>query len=176
MIGIIGSPRSGTSYALKSFDLAGYSISGEWWDGTEVDVVVSWRHIDYFKDVAGHEVYHLVRNPINVINSLQTISISSFVALGKYAHIPANVRDPVLIAAHCWLGITNYVDAFCNNVIRIDDFDEWLRIKSGKTVDVDKNCNTRKGRYKEHTIDDLIELDSAVADKIIAKEKQYGYQ
>ena len=204
MILITGHPRSGTSYTAALLRLAGLDVGHE---TIRKDGTVSWLHIAQNggsvswlpKDIEGvswetkekevlaekwDTLIHLVRNPLRVISSAQTLSNEAF----DYMFATLNKKpegDMRCLRWYmwAWLNWNEYIETKISKRFRTEDLckdnpeklNEFLKLTGGSMPKEMPPKNTNSRAHKMYTWLDLELEDKELCDKIKIKAKEYGY-
>lgn len=201
---ITGFPRSATHYTKTLMNGIGLNVKGEEYGRTEkinpdekVDGVVSWQHLNLHKDKID-VILHQVRNPLKVLSSSQTLFNNTLRKIFKQIEAPyswgiklhfrkfdmINEKQLLYYLMYSWLFWNELIENDKRVVYRykVEEIsNEWsnildnLSLKKVELPEISKETNTRKGKYKNLTIEDLYETDKELTEKIINKAKFYGY-
>ena len=176
MILITGIGRSGTKYTNQLLNKAGI-ITGH--EMLNVDGIVCWKHAIYSYNFK--QVFHQVRNPLNCISSLQTISKNSMQLMAKYVDIDKQKSwlNQCMQSYLLWNEMSGGRAVKTYQVERIETvWNELVAAFGRKNIampEMDKTVHSRKGSYKVLSVADLNNEDKRLTNKIIKLAKKYGY-
>lgn len=196
---IIGCGRSGTKFISRLLTEIGLEMGHEkmmrdglsnWYftpTSTEhrqpIGAKIKFDEFEY-----GH-ILHQVRNPLDTIASAQTFMDESWSFISKF--IPIDFDRP--IAYRCmqyWLFWNRLAQENSEWTYRVEDFEnqfdsfcakiqrpEFITQRSHQIIsNSNKQVNTRKGRYKKLTLEDLNRLCPQLTKQIIQDAIEYGYE
>ena len=202
---VTGFPRSATNYTKALLREIGLEIRGEQFGRirdiskeNEPDGVVSWQHINLFKD-RFTTVLHQVRHPLKVISSSQTLLNNTFRRIFKATGAPwswsyqlhlrklALVSDEKIIywTMRSWLRWNELIERDQRTALRFrienienrwEEISELIGVENKETPEIRKDVNTRKSRYEKLRWDDLYAVSRKLTNEIIKKAEKYGYE
>ena len=202
---VTGFPRSGTHFTKTLLRNYGLKAAGEEYGRLKplshekkADCVVSWQHLDLHQEHFP-VILHQVRHPLKVISSAQTLYNNSLRKIFKKINAPNYwsfqlhfrktrfFNDDIIIhrLMYSWLYWNEQIERDPRNelVFRLENIENsWSDIldkigaENSDMPALRKNVNTRKGKYDTLTWEKLHEVDDNLANKIILKAKEYGYE
>lgn len=186
-VAIIGTARSGTYFTYELLKRLGTKVKheGDRRNDVQCDILVSWTAVSRNSIATVPLVLHQVRDPIKAISSAQILSDKAWEIAAKT--IPVETDDPLpLLAARYWLGWNTYCELFAHKRYQVEQLSDdafftawcgWMGIEADleKRDSVPTDKNTKTGRYRELTYDDIAWYDQGLADLIVEKAREYGY-
>jgi hypothetical protein len=197
MILVAACPRSGTRYVSHILRLSGLKIEQERLD---LDGTVSWVHVGRgnvrekeVEDTNFDKIFHQVRNPLQTIASMTTISNGS----RKYMRENLTMEMPedrIKFAMAAWTGWNEKIEGL-GPILRykLEDLEEeWPTLCTLLGIDqipfpvinekdLPKILHSRKHRYDEYLGEEKLnwdyfkEIDPVLAVKAMEKAAEYGY-
>lgn len=177
---ILGCPRSGTKFISEIFNINGIQIGHEkmgsfgissWCLVSGDDKVCHGPSYEKVLNIFGNNslIYHQVRNPLQTISSLTTISKKSFDFVKNY--IPMDSKESLnLKCMKFWYYWNLMAEKLTTNRYRIEDVDFLLPNFKGLNQ---KNINSR--RHVNLNWDDLRMENEELANNIKVLSERYGY-
>jgi len=183
---VTGAPRSGTGYAAKVFQKAGYDVRHEYY-GREG--ICSWLHLYdlgkvYWLDTAYKlrdydVILHQLRDPLKTISSMTAISDQAVEIIERI--IGRKVAGGMLRRAMSyWIELTERAAKRAQLWYRVENMmnvwtmiEEKINIRRSVFPGVDKKTNARD--HRDYTVGDLYATDREMADRIIEMANYYGY-
>lgn len=185
---IIGSYRSGTFYAFRLLERLGASVKHESdrKNDSDQEIIVSGEAVSRSSLAGVPNIYHQVRDPIKAISSAQTLEPAFWRRASKLVSIEIDDPLPVL-SASCWLRWNELCEKIAHKRYRVEQIQDdnffaewcsWFGVVPDYVVrdGLKTTTNTRSGRYRELTYDDIAWYNPTLADKIKAKGREYGYE
>ena len=184
-----GYPRSGTGYTSALLQSAGVNAGHE---TVGTDGVVSWLHIgkgvvpwldEEVMAIKYDKVMHIVRDPLEVIASAQTLSDASFdYMFANLGDHPGGERS-LRWYMWSWLKWNDLIEATTNRIFRVEDLrpgtkalGSFLALTGGKEPKEFPPYNVNSRVHKPVTWHDLEQEDYILAGRIKQKAVEYGYQ
>ena len=176
MILITGIGRSGTKYTALTLKKAGIKVGHEqlFTDGT-----VCWKHAPFASEF--DYVFHQVRNPIDCISSMQTISPESMRYMAKFVQIDMS-KPWIHQCMEAWFNWNILCEKHAKYTYRVEEIEKhWDNIftkfrKGFMTMPfLPKDTHTRKSKYTKLNLNDFKRVDEELTYKILGLAKKYGY-
>lgn len=192
---ITGTGRSGTHFTSAALSALGLDAPHE---AVGRDGCVSWKHaatglFEYIgkgratriEDPGFGPVIHQVRDPLKVIASMQTFSLSSWYYMAKSIELRLT-EPPLLIAMRAWVGWNRLIEPRASWRFRIEDLDavfpELCR-RIGVELDVSgvpplpkARRDSRSHRYQPLSWSDLDQLSPEWSLEVRLMAERYGYE
>lgn len=176
---ITGCPRSGTGYASKLFQYNGYDVGHE---RLGADGISSWEiasgdansifgpsYTELVNKLGSFEMYHQVRNPIECISSMTSISEKSFEYIKKYI-LHYTTSSPIEVLMAFWIEWNTLAEKLSVKTYRLEDIlKEFPELKAYPN----KRYNTRP--HQNLTLENLYKENPELAELLIKKASSYGY-
>lgn len=189
MIWFVGCPRSGTGYISQLMKNCGVDIGHEviGKDGVSsafhglVDTKIFWLS-EKIPNVNYKYILLQVRHPLNVIASMTTLYDVAFDYLKTLCGETVNPKDKIHKCMYYWLEFNQRYEVIADYIYRVEDLPN--RLKNIFMV-IHKNApeffkvpcekvNSRK--HIKLSWNDLRERDEKLADAIMKKAYEYGYE
>ncbi len=202
---VTGFPRSATNYTKALLREIELEIRGEQFgrirdisEEKTPDGVVSWQHLDLFKD-RFTTVLHQLRHPLKVISSSQTLLNNTFRRIFKATGSPRKwsyqlhlrrfslISDEKIIywTMCSWLGWNELIERDERTALRFrienienrwEEISKLIGVENKEMPVIRKDVNTRKSRYDKLDWRDLYEISPNLTKEIIKKAEIYGYE
>lgn len=181
---ITGHPRSGTRYVSEVLCALGYDIPHE---ALGKCGSVGWifaRPGRIFSKFVSPEPYgekfHVVRNPLNVVGTMPTITKESWCFLIAEVGKPDGY-DKIEWGFWTWLHWNTLCERFCSYRFKIEDFSgsSGVRIlremgfEAERFPDISKKTNHRE--FTPYDLSRLIEKNPELMEAVNRKAQEYGY-
>ena len=192
---ITGTGRSGTHFTSAALSALGVDAPHE---AVGRDGCVSWKHaatgvFEYIgkgrkvlvEDPGFHPVIHQVRDPLKVIASMQTFSLSSWYYMARSVEL--RLTDPPLLTAmRAWVGWNESIERRASWRFRIEDLDSVFP-ELCRRIGIDTKVSglpplpksrrdSRSHRYRALTWSDLNQASPEWSVEVRAMAERYGYQ
>ncbi len=189
---ITGTGRSGTHYTSAALSALGIDAPHE---AVGADGCVSWKHattgvFEYIgkgrstliEDPGFDTVIHQVRDPLKVIASMQTFSLSSWYYMARSVEL--RLTDPsLLIAMRAWVAWNELIETRADWRFRVEELDvvfpdlcRRLRIPESRlpALPVGRR-DSRSHRYQALKWSDLESVSSEWSLRVRGMAERYGY-
>lgn len=179
---VIGCGRSGTMFTAHLLPHLGLAVGHEQIDR---DGMVSWKEVvqPYWKlRLQYRYIFHQVREPISCINSIKTISETSWNYIASY--IPVKEDDSLDIkAAKYWYYWNKMAEKKASLTIKMEELESWVpffvekfHLQYNYPEDFfTKPINSRKQNLQKLDWDTLNKASPEIHDKVAGLAYSYGY-
>lgn len=177
---IIGLPRNGSTFISQAFRLNGIDVGHEsiGKDGISSWVLASKSDIEYLGPTYNQvlkkydnqvNLFHQIREPIQTISSITTISNKSWRYVENYVDLK---RSNSLLHKSMifWLEWNKRCEDMTDNRYQLDNYQKYFNLKEDLTS---KNVNSRK--HKNYNLDDMYKVDKKISEEILNYCEKYGY-
>jgi len=183
-------PRSGTGYTARLLQAANVDMGHE---KVGIDGVVSWLHIGHgsvpwidkpIMDQVWDKIIHIVRDPIKVISSAQTLSDESFEYMFNVLNDHPGGERSIRWYMWTWLKWNEFIESRVPDYrFRVEDLkvgnpalDGFLRLFGVMAEPELPKENTNSRPHSILTWLDLKTADSCLCKKVREKALEYGYK